>query len=128
MTPIAGFIVVRRENPYSSRALYNPCYRGICRIPTWPSDDSRENALLEQYVFELRNDSGVIEREDVARHLASELEKVSGRGFEVLACAEIQDQQTQNSVKWPLLGYDVAGRDAAFWSITLDAGKGDKYI
>ena len=120
MTPLNGFIVVRRENPYRSRTIHNPAYRGMCRIPTWPSDDPREDALLDKYVFELRNDAGFLDDEGVARQLASDLEKASGRGFEVLACSEIVAPEATSLVLRHVIGYDVAGRDPAFWSIVLD--------
>jgi hypothetical protein len=76
-----------------------------------------ENSLLERYVFELRDKSGVISDETRAIELARELNGLGVREFEVLSIAELPTSDVNPS---QLLGFDVAARDASFWSLLLE--------
>ncbi len=106
MKPTQGYLVVLTQLGTQFGPGINPRYRGICRIPTWPSAFAAENSALERYVLELRNEDGFIDNLAVARGLLLDL-RDSPREFEIINCVQVSSAFPQVAAKHPLLGYDI---------------------
>jgi hypothetical protein len=104
---VGGYLVVLVERGTQFGPGINPRYRGIYRIPTWPSKVQGENPLLERYIFELVNDDGYIDDLETARSLCAEL-GTFGRAFEIIHCTLV-NQPTLPSLprSHREIGFDV---------------------
>lgn len=124
----SGYLVVQTEIVRSPRrgdtSQVRPLYRGIDRVPAYPSEHSQEAAALDFYVFGACKDSrtNLIPSLDTARRLRDWL-STGGRQFEVLLCCE--DSRCPLVLQLPVLervplGFDVAGIKGDYWSIVAD--------
>lgn len=101
-----GFLVVLQDRGTQFGPGLNPRYRGVYRMPMWPSTVPGENAALESYVFDLRNDDGLLPDLPSAIHLLANLSQ-SPRQFEVIHCQFVSGSPGASTEGCRALGYDV---------------------
>jgi hypothetical protein len=104
---VDGYLVVLAGRGTQFGPGTNPRYRGIYRIPTWPSKVEAENPLLEKYIFELVSDNGYIEDLETARWLYDGL-RACGRAFEIIHCTLVDASPVPKLPPFHIeLGFDV---------------------
>jgi len=122
MKGLRGFLVVRAPDTGMR-------YRGVDRVPPYPTDDESERAALEEYVLGDHKDdtTNLIPSIDDAVRLQRSLSSRAGK-YEVLFCCENPD--IVRTMEWggvdiEQLGYDVAAIRADYWSIVSDLSKNE---
>ena len=113
-----GYLVVLVESEYVLPT--NPRYRGLYRLPPYPSRVPEEEQAVEDYVFgSYKNKEGLIPESALARELLTRLSK-SPRRFEIIyARAYAGGRELLQAEPLHFLGYDV-GCPSPFWSIVGD--------
>jgi hypothetical protein len=121
MNPVEGYLVVRQEPGVGFRfppdvPNLNPRYMGVSRIPCWPSKVAEENAALELYVFNYRDDDTnliptLARAEELLNHL-----RHSPIKYEIIRCQELSPGAQLAATPWPFLGVDVVSL-GDYWSI-----------
>lgn len=125
-----GFLLVRSPECDQPDSSSQPTiYRGIDRVPPYPSDDETERAAVEQYVFgEYKDDdTNLIPTLDSALLLYSLLQPSRYR-YEILLCGS--DSHVVHGIDLEgldveHLGYDVAVVRGDYWSIVGDFSQSD---
>lgn len=118
MSSTQGYLLVLRQPEILPT---NPRYRGIDRMPPYPSDIMEEQGALDDYVFgHYKNKEGVIPSLELARDLLSRFAS-SPRQFEIIHVRTAGPTMSppMDTPGYRFLGVDVAG-DAPFWSIVGD--------
>ncbi len=115
-----GYLIVLDTVTYNKGTL-NILYRGVDRLPQYPSNILSEREANEFYVFSgVRLDSGLIETLNQATDLLKMFEK-SPRKYEILFCSFDDDQkQYEQEGHLLFLGVDVASISGDCWSIVKD--------
>ncbi len=117
----SGFAVVLSSNEGPS--TYNPRYRGIGRMPSYPTEYIEEAPVLDDYVFaDYKSlETNLIPTYARAVELWERL-RISRREFDLLAwCSGPNDAfLTHFSAQKRILGYEVAGISGDYWSIVDD--------
>jgi hypothetical protein len=119
---ISGFLVVLQDAAENLAVSPNKRYRGAWRIPEYPSPYALEEEALESYVFELRDDHGLLPDLDTAERLLSML-ALSPRRYEIIYIESTSDENASGAERpsnFEFLGYDVLGALAEGWSILGD--------
>ena len=116
-----GYLVVlASSNDFLGRAS-NLKYRGVYRIPPYPSKIAEEERAMDEYVFgDFKSEEGVIASLERAKDLL-ELFAMSPRRYEVIyyeTIDEAESAETTHALR--LLGYDVAFATGDRWSIVMD--------
>lgn len=115
MNTAQGFLVVVRS-PKDALQSSNPCYRGLDRMPPYPTENDAVEEALDEYVFgEYKNEEGVIPSLDLAKELLKRFNSLSQK-FELiytLSCDEARPALQPQ--EFTSLGFDVACH-APFWS------------
>jgi hypothetical protein len=120
MTEHKGYLIVLAEAKdwaVTPENLLNPSYKGLFRIPAWPSEHPEESEALDKYVFHEKDDTGFLPEINVVQRLMTMLRR-SPRQFEVIFCSEAEENESDD--RPAVLGYDVAARNGDFWSIVGD--------
>jgi hypothetical protein len=111
-----GYLVVLVRSEEWQHSL-NKNYRGMDRLPAYPSNLPEEQSALDEYVFgKYKNKEGLIPSLKKARNLF-DLFRWSPRSFEIIYCEVYKNnQELQGKSHCKFLGYDVAGIGGDFWS------------
>jgi hypothetical protein len=120
MNELNGFLVVLAPGQEGTTGRRNSRYRGLSRIPSYPSKYDGENPVLDRYVFELRDDNGLIPTLSIAKDLQRALAAQSPRQFEILRTAMMRGDDTPHPSTGHFLGFDVTTSKGEFWSIVKD--------
>lgn len=123
-----GYLVVLKTS-YESDISLNKRYRGIDRLPPYPTDIVEEKDALKQYVFgDYKNEDGFIEEISNAHELEEKFD-ISNREYEIIFCISKLDKSInkENDFSGKLLGYDIADCKTPFWS-SLNDYPTDKYM
>jgi hypothetical protein len=131
MSAPSGFLVVRSVEPFrlAGKGSLRLRYRGVDRVPPYPSDDEDEQEAVEQYVFGNYKDdaTNLIPSFDAAVRLQRSLSSSKHR-YEILFCCEdpkaVQGIE-ERGVHVEHLGYDVAAIRGDYWSIVADFSAND---
>ncbi len=124
-TPIKGYLVVLKDPlawATQTENVRNPSYRGVWRIPTWPSRYLEENAPLERLIFEVNDARGCIPTISEAQRLLAEL-SVSAYSF-ASVFAPFAASRLSLGCGQPPAPCTVRGRAAAGWLYSSPWRKG----
>lgn len=112
-----GYLVVL--SPDEAPPPGNLVYRGIDRLPPYPTSTPGEEGALEAYLVGGYKDAeGLLPTRESALELARRFDS-SPRSFEVIYVRSIDEGRDSSDSARTFLGYDVAG-DTPFWSIVGD--------
>jgi len=129
-----GFLVVMVLPEYHNNR--NRRYRGVDRMPEYPSTYIEEAYAIDEYVFgDFKDkDTNLIPTFDRAVKLYR-LFNSSSRAFEIIFCSptpdNAQDCKLGTGADLEMLGFDVAGTSGDCWSIVQDIPGSDwtlKYL
>src|SRR2546425_8550530 len=116
-----GYLVVLAEPTEFLEGSKNINYRGIDRLPPYPSKFPEEGQAIEEYVFgEYKSEEGVIPSLEKAKELLA-LFRDSPRLYEIIYYETLDEAGLANkSGKGEFLGFDVALSKGDRWSILAD--------
>lgn len=112
-----GYLVVLRDPEIRSGS--NPKYRGVYRMPPYPTSIPEESVVIDDYVFGKYKDSdGLIPTLALANQLVDGFSD-SPREYEIIYVETLDAPVDDSKEEFDLLGFDVAC-GAPFWSIVAD--------
>ena len=118
MEKVQGYLIVL-DRPECHKNVLNEKYKGIDRVPAYPSSFEQEEPAMDLYVFgDYKNEEGFIPSLDKALELWRGF-SCSPRDFEILFCRDHTFDKSF-SANHVYLGYDISSVGGDFWSIVGD--------
>src|SRR2546426_4863141 len=115
------YIVVFAEPADYLEGSKNLKYRGVDRLPPYPSDVIEEKEAIDEYVFgDYKAADGTIPTLEKAKQLIRLFSR-SPRPFEIIYYETVEEaQESESDAGMSVLGYDVASPGGDRWSIVSD--------